>query len=83
MKRKISLTSELVNAQTLVMYELERFTDYIRSVDPELNPSEAIKITAFTLHQLPALFQENPELLESLKDITRRTKLKRGRRDRH
>ncbi|MEH1805381.1 hypothetical protein [Nostoc sp.] len=75
-KQKIS--SKVVRARSLVIYELEQFINYVRTVDPGLEPNQVIVLTAFILSGLPELFQQNPVLLAQIKDIATNMKLKRG-----
>lgn len=63
-KEKIS--SKVVRARSLAMYELEQFINYVRGVDQELKPDQAIRLAAYALSELPRLFQENPTLLNQL-----------------
>ncbi|MEH2164554.1 MAG: hypothetical protein V7K38_26760 [Nostoc sp.] len=78
-KQKIS--SKVVRARTLLIYELEEFIGYIRTIDPELEPDQAIVLAAFILDGLPQLFQESPALLDRMKEIAKSVKLKRGTRN--
>ncbi|MEH2140347.1 MAG: hypothetical protein V7K42_27480 [Nostoc sp.] len=43
------ISSRVVRARTLAIYELEKFIEYMHSIDPELKPDEAILLAAFTL----------------------------------
>lgn len=72
-KQKIS--SKVVRARGLVIYELEKFLDYIRTIDPELEPNQAIVLAAFVLSDLPNLFKQNPELVDRIKEIASDIKL--------
>ena len=72
-KQKIS--SKLVRARSLAMYELEQFIGYIRSIEPELRPDQVVVLTAFILNDLPKLFQQNPKLLERIKEIAENMRL--------
>lgn len=74
---KQEISSKVVRARSLAIYELEKFISYIRTVDPELEPDQAIKLTAFILDELPQLFQQNPTLLDRIKDTATNMKLKR------
>ncbi len=73
---KHKLSSKVVRARSLAVYELEKFFDYIRTIDPELEPDRAIVLTAFVLAELPSLFQQNPELVDRIKEIAANIKLK-------
>lgn len=73
-KQKIS--SKVVRARSLAIYELEQFINYVRTVDPELEPDQAIVLTAFILSDLPKLFQQNPTLVDRIKEIAINLKLK-------
>ena len=73
-KQKIS--SKVVRARGLAIYELEKFFDYIRTVDPDLEPDQAIVLTAYVLSDLPKLFQQNPALVDRVKEIATNIKLK-------
>ncbi|MHC5757042.1 hypothetical protein [Nostoc sp.] len=72
-KQKIS--SKVVRARNLAIYELEKFFDYIRTIDPELEPNQAIVLAAFVLADLPNLFKQNPELVNRIKEIATNIKL--------
>ena len=74
-KQKIS--SKVVRARSLAVYELEKLFDYIRSIDPELEPDQAIVLTAYMLSDLPKLLQQNPTLVDRIKEIGADMKLKR------
>ncbi|MEH2197404.1 hypothetical protein [Nostoc sp.] len=74
---KSKLSSKVVRARTLAVYELEKLFDYIRTIDPELEPDQVIVLTAFVLSDLPNLFKQNPELVERMKGIATNVKLKR------
>ncbi|MBG1271758.1 hypothetical protein [Nostoc sp. WHI] len=76
-KQKIS--SKVVQARSLAIYELDQFINYVRTIDPELRPDEAIVLTAFVLDGLPELFKQNPSLLNQMQDIAAKMKLKRHR----
>ncbi|MBN3897344.1 MAG: hypothetical protein HWQ41_19310 [Nostoc sp. NOS(2021)] len=79
-KQKIS--SKVVRARSLAIYELDQFIDYIHIVDPKLNIDQAIVLAAFALHDLPQLFQINPELLNRLKEIAQEIRKKGSECDR-
>ncbi|MEH1948162.1 MAG: hypothetical protein V7K77_14595 [Nostoc sp.] len=72
-KQKIS--SKVVRARGLAIYELEKLYDYIRTIDPELEPDQAIVLAAFVLADLPNLFKLNPELVDRTKEIATDIKL--------
>ncbi|RCJ34609.1 hypothetical protein A6769_22025 [Nostoc punctiforme NIES-2108] len=74
-KQKIS--SKVVRARSLAIYELEQFINYVRTIAPGLEPDQTIVLTAFILDGLPELFQQNPVLLDQIKDIATNMKLKR------
>ncbi|MGV0102519.1 hypothetical protein NSTCB13_01046 [Nostoc sp. DSM 114160] len=74
-KSKIS-SSKVLRARSLAVYELEKLFDYIRTVDPELEPDQAIVLTAYLLADLPKLFQQNLELFGRIKEIATTVKLK-------
>ncbi|MDZ7953347.1 hypothetical protein [Nostoc sp. DedQUE09] len=76
-KHKIS--SKVVRARSLAIYELEKFFDYIRTIEPELEPDQAIVLTAYVLSDLPNLFRQNPELVERIKEIATNIKLNKHR----
>ncbi len=75
---KSKIPSKVVRARSLAIYELEKFLDYIRTIDPELEPSQAIVLAAFVLADLPNLFKQNPELVDRIKEIA--TDIKLGNR---
>ncbi|MEH2392591.1 MAG: hypothetical protein V7K21_13375 [Nostoc sp.] len=66
-KRRIS--SKLVDARILALYELDQFIDYIRTIHPELKPNESAVVAAVVLNNLPNLFLENPLLVDELKKV--------------
>ncbi len=74
---KSKISSKVVRARSLAIYELEKFFDYIRTIDPELEPDQAIVLAAFVLADLPNLFKLNPELVDRTKEIAKSIKLKR------
>jgi hypothetical protein len=76
-KHKIS--SKVVRARSLAIYELEKFINYIHTMNPDLTHDQAIVLTAFLLEGLPALFQENPELVNRVRDIATDHKQKHSR----
>ncbi|MBN3877952.1 MULTISPECIES: hypothetical protein [unclassified Nostoc] len=73
-KQKIS--SKVVRARSLVIYELEQLINYVRTLDPEVEPDQAIVLTAYILSDLPRLFQQNPSLVDQVKGIAANMKLK-------
>ncbi|MHC5753745.1 MAG: hypothetical protein ACYTXF_24555 [Nostoc sp.] len=73
-KQKIS--SKVVRARSLVIYELEQLINYVRTLDPEVEPDQAIVLTAYILSDLPRLFQQNPSLVDPVKGIAANMKLK-------
>lgn len=75
---KLKISSKVVRARSLAIYELEKFIGYIRTIDPELEPDQSIALAAFILDELPQLFQQNPTLLNRIKDMSANMKLKRG-----
>ncbi|MEH2422486.1 MAG: hypothetical protein V7K48_16690 [Nostoc sp.] len=62
------ISSKLVDARSLAIYQLDNFVNYVQSIDPELNLDEATQVAAIALHHLPTLFVDNPELVERLKE---------------
>ncbi|MHC5740236.1 hypothetical protein [Nostoc sp.] len=76
---KAKISSKVVRARGLAIYELEKFYDYIRTIDPELEPDQAIVLAAYVLSDLPKLFQQNPALTERIKEIATSLKLKNAR----
>ncbi|MEH2210830.1 hypothetical protein [Nostoc sp.] len=73
---KSKISSKVVRARSLAIYELEQFINYVRTVDPELEPDQAIVLTAYVLSDLPNLFQQNPELVDRVKEKATNIKLK-------
>ncbi|MEH2263826.1 hypothetical protein [Nostoc sp.] len=73
------ISSKVVRARSLAVYELEKFFDYIRTIEPELEPHQAIVLTAYILSDLPNLFVQNPELVARIKEIATNIKQKRSR----
>ncbi|MEH2310743.1 MAG: hypothetical protein V7K35_04780 [Nostoc sp.] len=76
-KRRIS--PKLVDARILVLYELDQFINYIRTIDPELDPNQATVVTAVVLKNLPNVFLENPSAINELKEVTAIVKNKASR----
>ncbi|MEH2243393.1 hypothetical protein [Nostoc sp.] len=76
------MSSKLVDARTLASYELDKFIDYIHSVEPRLSLDQTTVLAPFALHDLPQLFQINPPLLDQLKlvatDIHKKRKCARA-----
>ncbi|MBD2167113.1 hypothetical protein H6G04_22240 [Calothrix membranacea FACHB-236] len=70
--------ARLNQAKQFAISELYVFTDYLRTVDPELMASEAMTITGYVLYQLPNLFKENPNILADIKEIATKIKLQRS-----
>jgi hypothetical protein len=75
-KQKIS--SKVVRARGLAIYELEKFFNYVHTINPDLTHDEAIVLAAFLLEGLPTLFQENPGLVNRVRDIATKIKQKRS-----
>ncbi|MFN6484622.1 MULTISPECIES: hypothetical protein [unclassified Nostoc] len=75
---KQKLSSKEVRARSLAYYELEKFFGYILTIDPTMRSDEVIVLAAFILEGLPQLFQQNPALLDQVKEIATNMKLKRG-----
>ncbi|MHC5914887.1 MAG: hypothetical protein ACYTXE_28725 [Nostoc sp.] len=75
---KQRISSKVVRARSLAIYELEELISYIRTIDPELEPDQAITLTAYILDKLPEIFQENPTLLDQIKDMAANMKFKRS-----
>lgn len=76
---KSKISSKVVRARSLAIYELEKFFNYVHTIDPELTHDQTIVLAAFLLEGLPTLFQENPELLNRIKDIATTIKQKHSR----
>lgn len=76
-KQKIS--SKEVRARFLANYELEKFIKYIGTIDPELPSDRAIVLAASLVASLPALFEENPAMLNRVKEIAASIKLEHPR----
>ncbi|MHC5720484.1 MAG: hypothetical protein ACYT04_81665 [Nostoc sp.] len=74
-KQKIS--SKVVQARCLAIYELDKFIEFIRTIAPELELHQSIMLAVFLLSRLPELFKENPALMDQLKDVATDMKLKR------
>lgn len=66
-KQKIS--SKVVRARGLAFYELEKFIAYVGTIDPELPSDRTIVLAASLLAGMPALFEENPDMLNHLKEM--------------
>ncbi|MEH2000581.1 MAG: hypothetical protein V7L00_17850 [Nostoc sp.] len=75
MTKKIS--SKVVRARSLAIYELEKFIEYVGTLDSELQPDERIVLAAFLLQGLPQLFEQNPVLMDQVKVIAVKMRLKR------
>ena len=73
---KSKISSKVVRARGLAIYELDRFVSYIRTIDPVLEPDQAIVLTAYVLSDLPKLFEQNPALVDRVKEIATNIKLK-------
>ncbi|MEH2087810.1 hypothetical protein [Nostoc sp.] len=73
---KSKISSKVVRARGLAIYELDRFINYVRTVDPELEHDQAIVLTAYLLSDLPKVFQQNPTLVDRIKEIAATLKLK-------
>ncbi|MEH2157410.1 hypothetical protein [Nostoc sp.] len=58
---------ELNHATELACYQLNQFVDYLQTLDPELERHEAILVGAAVLQGLPALFEDNPEVVAGIK----------------
>ncbi|MDZ7970310.1 MAG: hypothetical protein RM368_36180 [Nostoc sp. DedSLP03] len=74
---KSKITSKVVRARSLALYELEKVIDYIGTIDPELELDQAIVLTAYVLSDLPKLFQQNPQLIARIQEKATNIKLKR------
>ena len=72
---KENISSREVRARGLVIYELEQFIKYIKSIDSELRADQVLVITAFLIKKLPELFEKNPHLMDQLNDMILQTKL--------
>lgn len=72
---KQNISSKVLRARELALYELEQFIQYITKTDPELRPDQVLVITGFLLRKLPELFERNPELMDQLNDMTTQLKL--------
>ncbi|MFN6527375.1 hypothetical protein [Nostoc sp. ChiSLP03a] len=66
---KSKITSKVVRARSLAIYELEKFIGYIGTIDPELSPDKTIVLTASLLAGMPTLFEENPAMLNYVKEM--------------
>ena len=65
---KIAIASpELNHATELARYQLNKFVDYLQTLDTELEHHEAITAAAITLNLLPKLFEANPVLADGIK----------------
>ncbi|MEH2089684.1 hypothetical protein [Nostoc sp.] len=73
---KSKISSKVVRARGLAIYELEKLFEYVRTIDPELEPDQTIVLAAFVLADLPNLFKQNPELVGRIKEIATDLKLK-------
>lgn len=58
---------ELSGATEVVCRNLNRFIDYVQTLDPLLERHEAITFTAAILDGLPALLETDPDLIDGLK----------------
>ncbi|WP_445629062.1 hypothetical protein [Nostoc sp. DSM 114167] len=76
---KAKLLSKAVRARSLAVYELDQLISYIRTIDSDLQPHQAIVLTAFVLADLPNLFKQNPELVDRIKEIAANIKQKNTR----
>ncbi|OYD99862.1 hypothetical protein [Nostoc sp. 'Peltigera membranacea cyanobiont' 232] len=73
---KSKISSKVVRARSLAIYELEKFIGYIGTIDPELTPDKTIVLAASLLAGMPALFEENPAMLNHVKEMAASIKLK-------
>ena len=58
--------TETINVALLATQRLDKFIEFIKSVDPELNELEAVLLTAEILDRLPEIFQANPNIITSI-----------------
>ncbi|QSJ18757.1 hypothetical protein JYQ62_08355 [Nostoc sp. UHCC 0702] len=58
--------TQTINVALLATQRLDKFIEFIKSVDPELNEIEAVLLAAEILDRLPQIFQSNPNLITSI-----------------
>ncbi|MDZ8052964.1 MAG: hypothetical protein RMX68_005820 [Aulosira sp. ZfuVER01] len=68
----------LKDAKNAAITSLYEFVDFVRTIDSELTPSEALIITGYVLHELPELFKKNPGLVNQIQEIATKLKLERS-----
>ncbi|MEH1882477.1 hypothetical protein [Nostoc sp.] len=58
---------ELNNAVKIACEQLNKFVDYLQTLDPELERHEATVLGGAILQGLPMLFKDNPEIIAGIK----------------
>ncbi|MEH2154773.1 hypothetical protein [Nostoc sp.] len=58
---------ELNNAIEIACEQLNKFVDYLQTLDPELERHEATVLGGAILQGLPMLFEDNPEIIAGIK----------------
>ncbi|MEH2178955.1 hypothetical protein [Nostoc sp.] len=60
----------------VVSEELEKFINYLKTIDAKLEQHEATLLTAVLLEQLPTVLQSSPDLLKYVQQSDYRIKQK-------
>jgi len=71
---------EMNRAPEHAAYHLHEFVNFVEGLDTELTRTEATFLTASVIEQLPALFQANPSIIESIKKNAEYIRSKRDAR---
>ena len=74
---KQEISSKLVRARSLAIYELDKFIELILTTDPELKLNEATLMAAMSLRHLWENIQSDSELQNILKEAA--TEIKSSR----
>jgi hypothetical protein len=74
MKRKPATFQKPKN---MALFELQRFINFVHTVEPELNGDELILLAAFILHGLPQVFSSSPVMLRQITNIAQAIKSQR------
>ncbi|WP_445626450.1 hypothetical protein [Nostoc sp. DSM 114167] len=78
MTKKHRISAKAVDTRLASVYALDELIDCIRTLDPDLDISEATLLTAITLHSLQDLLKEIPSLKSKLQEAAAEIKRKRS-----
>lgn len=53
-----------------INFELDKLKDFVVNFDPGLTPFESSLLTAYILHELPAMLSRNPILMTQLREVS-------------